>query len=217
MSHLWNPQIAPVYDEQGRIADGALAYFYLANTSEKLTVYQDYELTTPHAWPVVADYNGVFPPVFIDFIDYRMRITTAAHYPLRDVPRVGNPAPPSSGGGGGVSVSADEIFQTGDVMFNFTGTARSGWVRMNGRTVGNASSGATEYANSAAQDLFSYLWNALPNSLAPVSGGRGASASADWSANKTIVVPDMRGRARSALTTWEHRRRTLSRSPAHAR
>src|SRR6185369_3563254 len=32
-----------------------------------------------------------------------------------------------------------------------------------------------------------------------VSGGRGASAAADWAANKTIALPDFRGRALAGL------------------
>ena len=73
-------------------------------------------------------------------------------------------------------------------------TAPVGWVFAAGKTIGNASSGATERANADCYSLFVLLWNSLSNTVAPVSGGRGASADADWSANKTITVPDMRGR-----------------------
>jgi hypothetical protein len=47
------------------------------------------------------------------------------------------------------------------------------------------------------QALFSYLWTTDAN-LA-VSGGRGANAAADWAANKTIALPDQRGRGLSGL------------------
>jgi microcystin-dependent protein len=67
----------------------------------------------------------------------------------------------------------------------------SGFVRMNGRTIGSATSGATERANADAQALFEYLWTTDPNLT--VSSGRGGSANADWLANKTIALPDMRG------------------------
>jgi len=61
----------------------------------------------------------------------------------------------------------------------FYGTGvRSGFVRANGRTIGSATSGATERANADAQALFEYLWNTDAN-LA-VSTGRGASSNADW-------------------------------------
>jgi microcystin-dependent protein len=65
---------------------------------------------------------------------------------------------------------------------------------MDGTTIGSASSGATGRANADTQNLFTLLWNSFSNTNAPVSGGRGASASADWSANKTIQVPDGKGK-----------------------
>lgn len=82
--------------------------------------------------------------------------------------------------------------QTGHVMFTFdTGTV-GGFVRMNGRTIGNAASSATERANADCYSLFTWLWTR--NIGLTVSGGRGANADADWNANKTIALPDCRGR-----------------------
>lgn len=81
------------------------------------------------------------------------------------------------------------------VPFPYLGsTAPAGFVMASGRTIGSASSGATERANADTQALFTLLWNSMANTEAPVSGGRGASAAADWAANKTITLPDMRGR-----------------------
>ena len=49
-------------------------------------------------------------------------------------------------------------------------------------------------ANSRMPALFQYLWNVdAPYLNLPVIGGRGASASADWTANKQITTPDWRG------------------------
>jgi hypothetical protein len=64
------------------------------------------------------------------------------------------------------------------------------------RTVGDASSSASAWANSGAQELFYHLWAAYPNGACPVSGGptRGTSAAADWAAHKTIGLPDLRDR-----------------------
>lgn len=74
-------------------------------------------------------------------------------------------------------------------------TAPAGWVFAAGRTIGNATSGATERANADTEALFTLLWDDWADAQAPVSTGRGASAAADFAANKTIVVPDARGRA----------------------
>lgn len=78
----------------------------------------------------------------------------------------------------------------------FIGTvAPTGWVLASGRTIGNAASGATERANDDTQDLFTLLW-ALPIGEFPIqtSAGagsvRGASAAADWAANKRMVLPN---------------------------
>lgn len=84
---------------------------------------------------------------------------------------------------------------TGTVV-DYIGTlAPSGWVQLNGRTIGNGSSGATERANADTEALFSLLWDSMADAQAAVSGGRGASAAADYAANKTIALPDARGRA----------------------
>lgn len=83
---------------------------------------------------------------------------------------------------------------TGSVTDYVGSTAPSGWVLLDGKTIGSASSGATNRANADTQTLFELLWNSMANAEAPVSSGRGASAAADFAANKTITIPDARGR-----------------------
>jgi len=81
------------------------------------------------------------------------------------------------------------------VILDYIGTvAPTGWILASGGTIGDASSGATVLADPDAQDLFELLWNSMLDAQAPVSGGRGANASADFAANKTITIPDLRGR-----------------------
>lgn len=84
---------------------------------------------------------------------------------------------------------------TGVILPYGATTAPTGWVRANGRTIGNASSGGTERANADTSTLFSFLWTNYGDSVCAVSSGRGASAAADYAANKTITLPDLRGRA----------------------
>src|SRR6185437_6425017 len=100
-------------------------------------------------------------------------------------------------GGGGSPVDPTTILTTGDIKAVYGTGNVTGFVRLNGRTIGSATSGATERANSDVQALFTYLWGADAN-LA-VSGGRGVSAAADWAANKTIALPDFRGRVPAGL------------------
>lgn len=74
-------------------------------------------------------------------------------------------------------------------------------MRANGRTIGSAASGATERANADTQALYEFFWNTYSNSLCPVTGGRGASASADFAANKPIATLDMRGTGAIGMDT----------------
>lgn len=76
----------------------------------------------------------------------------------------------------------------------FGTTAPTGYVMASGRTIGSATSGGTERANADTEDLYVLLWDSMTNTEAPVSGGRGASAAADFAANKTLQLPDARGR-----------------------
>ncbi|OQW38093.1 MAG: hypothetical protein A4E20_04785 [Nitrospira sp. SG-bin2] len=84
--------------------------------------------------------------------------------------------------------------QTGTVFDYVGSSAPSGYVFLDGKTIGNASSGATSRANADTSNLFTLLWNSMADAQAPVSTGRGASAAADFAANKTITLPDARGR-----------------------
>jgi hypothetical protein len=104
---------------------------------------------------------------------------------------------PSGGGGGGATVDPTQLIQTGNMIFRYGVGVLAGYVRLNGLTIGSATSAATERANADCQACFNYLWGIDPNLI--VSGGRGASAAADWAANKQLAVPDWRGYAVGAL------------------
>lgn len=78
--------------------------------------------------------------------------------------------------------------------------APTGWIFTDGKTIGNASSGATGRANADTINLFTLLWDSTTNIEFPIqdsTGGastRGASAAADFAANKRFPLPDVRGR-----------------------
>jgi microcystin-dependent protein len=88
------------------------------------------------------------------------------------------------------------------IVSPYTGTsAPSGWVLASGpKSIGNASSGGTERANADTSALFTLLWNSFTNTELVIqdSAGsnttRGASAAADFAANKRMPLPDLRGR-----------------------
>ncbi|WP_255985013.1 hypothetical protein, partial [Klebsiella pneumoniae] len=85
---------------------------------------------------IAADAAGRWPAVYLPYTDYRQRVRTPGGTLLFDDDGISNPAPATSGGGG--SVPADQLFQTGDVKFSLGSGALSGFVRLNGRTIGNA-------------------------------------------------------------------------------
>lgn len=72
-------------------------------------------------------------------------------------------------------------------------SAPMGYVLASGKTIGSGASAATERANDDTEALFTILWDGWSDNEAPVTGGRGASAAADWAADKVIAVPDLRG------------------------
>lgn len=82
---------------------------------------------------------------------------------------------------------------TGDVKFTTQATPQTGWIYFRG-SIGSATSGATTRANADTSDLFTHMWNTFSDALCPVSGGRGASAAADFAANKTLTLMTSNGR-----------------------
>lgn len=105
-----------------------------------------------------------------------------------------NTSDPDTGGANWYSYSVLG-FTTGDVKATLKTVADPGWVMMNDGTIGNTSSGATTRANADTVNLYTLIWTNVSNSYAPVSGGRGANAAADFTANKTIALPLALGRA----------------------
>lgn len=87
------------------------------------------------------------------------------------------------------------IHTTGDVKLTLKTVADAGWVLFNDGTVGSAASGATARANADCEALFKLLWNNISDAYAPVVGGRGASADADWLGNRQITLLKTMGRA----------------------
>ncbi len=83
---------------------------------------------------------------------------------------------------------------TGEVKYGFWTAAPTGFVFLSGGTIGDGSSSASVRANSDCHQLFVHLWNNLADAQAPVVGGRGTSAEADWSAHKKLTLPDHRQR-----------------------
>jgi hypothetical protein len=189
--------LQPQFDNAGHLLVGCQFYTIQAGTtSTPQNAYQDTALTLPLPNPQTCDASGRLPQMFVADGLIKIRLTDrngVTQIVADNILVIG----PSGGGGGGGTVDPTTILATGDIKSAYGTSVLSGWVRANGRTIGSATSGATERANADTQALFVYLWGA-DASLA-VSGGRGASAAADWAANKAIALPDFRGRVIASL------------------
>lgn len=190
--------LTPQFDLTGKIAPGCRLFVIQAGTvSTPQNVYQDSGLSILAPNPLTCDASSRLPQFFVADGTIKLRLTTSIGTQIFVGDNLLVVGPSSGGGGGGGTVDPTTILSTGDIKVAYGTGILSGFVRANGRTIGSATSGATERANSDTNALFLYLWGADAN-LA-VSGGRGASAAADWSANKTIALPDARGRTIAGL------------------
>jgi hypothetical protein len=188
--------LAHQFDASGEPISGAKLYLYEAGTSTPVTAYEDFGLTTglELPWPIVTDAAGRLPAFWLADGSYRVRLTDSDGNEIFDessITAIGASSGAASGGG----TSTESVLKTGDCVFSFDTSSRDGFVRLNGKSIGSSSSGATERANSDTEALFTHIWNKVSDTYAAVAGGRGASAAADWSANKRINLPDARGKA----------------------
>ncbi len=190
--------LTPQFDHDGKPAPGCLLYTIQAGTtSTPQNSYQDSNLSILMPNPISCDASARLPQFFLADGLIKVRLTTSTGTQIFVQDNLLVIGPSSGGGGGGGSVDPTTILQTGAVQAYYGTGTRSGYVRLNGRTIGSATSGAMERANSDAQQLFEYLWNT--DSTLTVSGGRGVSANADWLANKTLTLPDARNRVFAGL------------------
>src|SRR5262245_8519775 len=190
MGSLWNRSGTIERYADDLKAGGAKAYFFEGGTTTPLTVYHNSAQTSSHPHPVVADANGRWPNTFVPFIvSYDVRVTTADGVQLSFTEQIPNANPADEV----VSVDPEDLVQTGMIHAELVNSPKTGYVRLNGRTMGSAASGATERANDDTLNLYSYLWTNVTDTICPVSTGRGATPAADFAANKTITLPTCQG------------------------
>ena len=182
------------FDGNGRPLSGARLFLFDGGTSTPRIGYRDSSLTSPHPNPILADSAGRLPLIYLGDGFYRHRLTTRSGTLVFDDD--GLPVLSSTAGGSGTSVDPDSVFRTRDIKIRFDDQPRAGYVRLNGRTIGSATSGATERANADTQSLYEELWSFANIS---VSGGKGANAAVDFAANKPLVLPNVAGKLLAAM------------------
>lgn len=84
-----------------------------------------------------------------------------------------------------------------DINLTLRTAAKPGWLMMDDGTIGDASSGAG-HTGDQYKPLYIALYAAVSDTYAPVTGGRGTSATADWAAHKPIALTKVLGRALAA-------------------
>lgn len=84
-------------------------------------------------------------------------------------------------------ISAEHAFKTGDIkeVFSYAGN-EDGWIDMTVNSSIGSSASTASYKGAQYHDLFLLLWNWIGESFS-ISSGKGNSAEADWTENKTIT------------------------------
>lgn len=181
---------------------GGQLFVYQAGSSTCAHVFQDFALTLAHPCPIVLPASGRIPAIYSADGLVRLRLTAAPIPPAPtgivqfDNDNVAIVTAAASSGGGTPIPDATQIFGTRDLKVRFDDQPITGYVRLNGRTIGSATSGAQERANADTQSLFLSLWQ---YANVTVVAGKGSTAAADWAANKQLILPDMSGRLLGAI------------------
>lgn len=190
--------MAQQIDVNGQPLANCQVNFFVAGTvSTRQNVYSDFGLSQALSNPLSCDQTGRVPMFWVADGLVHVRLTDSSGNPIIDTTMQSLGPSSGGGGGGGGTVDPTTILATGDLKVKYGTGSLTGFVRLNGLTIGNGTSGATERANADTQNLFIYLYNADPNLV--VSGGRTGNALNDYNASKTISLPDWRGYALAAL------------------
>ena len=194
--------------EDGRPLVGAKIYIFETETTTPKTVFKDPKGQAAHPRPILTDAQGRVPPIYVGSGIYRVRILNPNNTPFEDIDGILGYQPPDGSGGEPPAPSGSPL-KTGDVIWSYVTDRRPGWVLCNGQTIGQETSGATNiaagvpYVDGKEQPtdstffLYRFLWEAdksLPVYSAGVEVQRGATAASDWNSNRTLGVPDLRGR-----------------------
>ena len=187
------------FDVYGNPLSGGSLYIMQAGTvATPQNPYQDAGLTIVMPNPIILDAAGRVPQFFLADGYIKIRLTDVNGIVQLASDGILVIGPSAGGGGGGGSVDPTTILATGDIKTRYDTAVITGFVRCNGRSIGNSSSGATELADTTqAQALFNYLWN--KDTSLVVLPSRGATSAADYTASRTIALPDWRGYALAGL------------------
>jgi len=199
VSNLARKNVAQTFTEAQAFVDitvqGSLNFYGSDFYRSRPNSGEPWETRRLNYWPDLIDKPATFPPAshthaYGSLTGIPTTFAPSAHtHPWSEV--TGKPAVEDA------ITKVNQLYLPGEIKQGLFAVVPSGWIVPDGTTIGNASSGAGR-ANADTVELYTQLW-ALDPAVAPIltSAGsastRGASAAADFAANKRLTVPDLRG------------------------
>jgi hypothetical protein len=198
------------FDIYGKPLSGGQLYIMQAGTvSTPQDAFADVNLSIKMPYPMVLDAAGRVPQFFLadassggsSTVKIRLQDKTGVVQLASDGILVIGPS--GGSGGGGTTVDPNALNQTGNIILRYGVGAFAGHVRLNGLSIGNASSGATERPLADTQNLFLQLY-AADSSLVLRDASQNVvartNAANDYNTlNRNLALPDFRGYAIGAL------------------
>lgn len=193
MPSLFQVPGAFTVDATGAPYPGMQVYFYSAGTTIAQPVYQDILKSTPHAFPVVADANGILPAIYLDDslpTNYRVvfRDALGALIPGMDYDNV--PKGASGGGGGTGGGDAPSLLRVQSTAQAFTFDA-GGAASPGGQTI--------QFTATLQNLLGTVTWTTTPVVPLSVSGNQATMSVVDFAANTSVKVTATLGTGPSAV------------------
>lgn len=160
------------------------------------TAASNYPVGTENPFPDSAKYMRAHAAFIAQIRDGKLNASAVSAFILTLLDDTNAAAARATLGAAAIS-DIPKRYITGQWVLTPDTTTPSGCVIPNGGTIGNASSGATTRANADTSDLFAFYWRLTNNTDYPIqdSAGvlttRGASAAADFAANKRLPLPNI--------------------------
>jgi len=189
--------LTPALDANGHPIRTAALMVYQAGTTTPAVLYRqaDYAAGTEHANPILVNGASLLPAMYgSGSFKFRLLTRPSGGSILWEADGITLTDPVTVDPGANENTG---LVPTGAVVSFYSTGSRAGYVRANGRSIGNAASGGTERAAADTVALYLTLWS--EDDKLVVAGGRGQTAQADFDAGKALSLPDLRGRVLMAL------------------
>lgn len=161
-----------------------------------ITAASNYPAGTENPFPDSAKYIRAHAAFIAQLRDGKLNASAVSAFILTLLDDANASAARATLGAAAIS-DIPKRYITGQWVLTPDTTTPDGCIVPNGGTIGSAASGATSRANADTADLFAFYWRLTNNTDYPIqdSAGsastRGASAAADFAANKRLPLPNI--------------------------